>query len=213
MKKIVFCLSIVCVLLFMFIMNQSIEIASWDADQHPIATVYLSNDTQFKVELYPEEAPNTVNNFIYLAQSHYYDGTKINRIVPNYLIQAGDPIGNKKGFPGYYIKSECRYNGVNNRLKHKQGTLSMARSEAFNTEGSQFFILLQDDWQLDGKYAAFGRIIEGLEHVLDLGTWSIKEDYTPVNPVQIQTIKVENYEMVYEVPSVLSVQEVLAQDD
>ena len=213
MKKIVFCLSIVCVLLFMFIMNQSIEIGNWDADNHPIATVYLSNDTQFKVELYPEEAPNTVNNFIYLAQSHYYDGTKINRIVPNYLIQAGDPIGNKKGFPGYYIKSECRYNGVNNRLKHKQGTLSMARSEAFNTEGSQFFILLQDDWQLDGKYAAFGRIIEGMEHVLELGAMSVKGDDTPVNPIQIETIKVENYEMVYEMPSVLSVQEVLAQDD
>ena len=213
MKKIVFCLSIVCVLLFMFIMNQSIEIANWDVDNHPIATVYLSNDTQFKVELYPEEAPNTVNNFIYLAQSRYYDGTKINRIVSNYLIQAGDPIGNKKGFPGYYIKSECRYNGVNNRLKHKQGTLSMARSEAFNTEGSQFFILLQDDWQLDGKYAAFGRIIEGMEHVLELGAMSVKGDYTPVNPIQIKTIKVENYEMVYEMPSVLSVQEVLAQDD
>lgn len=213
MKKVVFCLSIVSVLLFMFIMNKSIEISNWNADNHPIATVYLSNDTSFKVELYPEEAPNTVNNFIYLAQSHYYDGTKINRILPNYLIQAGDPIGNKKGFPGYYIKSECRYNGVNNRLKHKKGTLSMARSETFNTEGSQFFILLQDDWQLDGKYAAFGRIIEGMEYVVELGEAGVNVDYAPVKPIQIDTIKVENYEAVYEMPSVLSVQEVLAQDD
>lgn len=212
MKKTVFCLSIVSVLLLIFIMNRSIEIGNWHVDEHPIATVYLSNDTSFKVELYPEEAPNTVNNFIYLAQSHYYDGTKINRILPDYLIQAGDPIGNKKGFPGYYIKSECSYNGVSNHLKHKKGTLSMARGEAFNTEGSQFFILLQDDWQLDGKYAAFGRIIEGMEEVMALGGVGVRGDYTPVTPISIDTIIVENYEAVYEMPNVLSVQEVLAQD-
>lgn len=212
MKKTVFCLGIVSMFLLMFIMNRSIEISSSNIDKHPIATVYLSNDTSFKIELYPEEAPNTVNNFIYLAQSNYYNKTKINRILPNYLVQAGDPIGNKKGFPGYYIKSECFYNGVSNHLKHKTGTVSMARGEAFNTEGSQFFILLEDDWQLDGKYAAFGRVIEGMEAVSALGDVGLNGDYTPITPIMIESITIENYEAVYEMPTVLSVQEVLAQD-
>lgn len=193
-------------------MNRSIEISSSNIDKHPIATIHLSNDISFKIELYPEEAPNTVNNFIYLAQTDYYNATKINRILPDYLIQAGDPIGNKKGFPGYYIKSECSYNGVNNRLKHKRGTVSMARGETFNTEGSQFFILLEDDWQLDGKYAAFGRVIEGIEEVSALSDVGLMGDYTPAEPITIESITVENYEAVYEIPTVLSIREVLAQD-
>lgn len=194
-------------------MNRTIEISSSNIETHPIATIHLSDDTTFTVELFPEEAPNTVNNFIYLALSDYYIGTKVSRIIPDYLIQVGDPIGNGKGFPGYYIKSECKYNGVNNRLKHKRGTLSMARGRNFNTEGSQFFVLLEDDWQLDGKYAAFGRIIEGLEQLDTLQEKGVYGNYAPVTPIYIESIDVQNYEACYTPPEILTIQEVMAQND
>lgn len=213
MKKIVFGLGMVCLWLTLFIMNRTIEISSSNIEHHPIATVYLSNDTSFKVELYPEEAPNTVNNFIYLGLSDYYNGTRISRIIPDYLVQIGDPIGNGKGFPGYYIKSECKYNGISNHLKHKRGTISMARGKEFNTEGSQFFVLLEDDWQLDGRYAAFGRVIDGMEHLDALQERGIYGDYTPVKPVYIESVTIQNYENSYALPEVLTVQEVLAQND
>lgn len=203
----------VCVWLTLFIMSRTIEISSSNIEHHPIATVYLSNDTSFKVELYPEEAPNTVNNFIYLGLSDFYNGTRINRVLPDYLVQIGDPIGNRKGFPGYYIKSECKSNGVNNHLKHKRGTLSMARGKEFNTEGSQFFVLLEDDWQLDGMYAAFGRVIDGIEHLDELQERKLNPDYTLVEPVYIESITLQNYETSYALPEVLTVQEVLAQND
>ncbi|MDA3732417.1 peptidylprolyl isomerase [Niameybacter massiliensis] len=213
MKKIVFCLSIVCICLTLFIMNRTIEVSSSNVEEHPIVTIYLSNNTQFKVELYPEEAPNTVNNFIYLALSDYYIGTQVNRVIPDYLIQIGDPIGNGKGFPGYYIKSECKYNGVNNRLKHKRGTLSMARGRNFNTEGSQFFVLLEDDWQLDGKFAAFGRVLEGMEQLDTLQDKGVSGEYSLIEPVYIENIEVQNYEACYNPPEILTVQEVMAQND
>nr|WP_301335094.1 peptidylprolyl isomerase [Holtiella tumoricola] len=194
-------------------MNRTIEVSSSNVEEHPIVTIYLSNNTQFKVELYPEEAPNTVNNFIYLALSDYYIGTQVNRVIPDYLIQIGDPIGNGKGFPGYYIKSECKYNGVNNRLKHKRGTLSMARGRNFNTEGSQFFVLLEDDWQLDGKFAAFGRVLEGMEQLDTLQDKGVSGEYSLIEPVYIENIEVQNYEACYNPPEILTVQEVMAQND
>ena len=182
-------------------------------DYHPVAKVNLSTGDYFEMVLYPEEAPNTVNNFIYLVEKGFYDGTQINRILPEYLIQGGDPIGNGKGFPGYFIESECQYNGVSNRLKHEEGVVSMARSESFNTEGSQFFIMLTEDHRLNGRYSAFGKITEGLEEIRELSQQPTDLDNHPLTPVFIEGIEVECYGRAYLEPEVLSVREVLAQHE
>ncbi len=191
---------------------KSVE-ASIGVEKHPIAKVYLNTGDYFEMQLYPEEAPNTVNNFIYLAQKGFYTGTKVNRMIPGVLVQAGDPIGNGKGFPGYFIESECRYNGVRNGLKHEKGVVSMARSAAFNTEGSQFFIMLEDNHYLDGKYSAFGKITQGLEAVEALSTQWIGDENEVTESVWIDKIEVECYGVTYVEPEVLSVREVLAQYD
>lgn len=170
---------------------------------HPTAQVTLSNGEDFKIELYPEEAPNTVNNFIYLATRKFYNNTVINRILPDYLVQVGDTLGNGYGFPGYFIKSECRYNGVDNKLKHTKGTVSMARGDKFNTEGSQFFILLTDDRGLNGQYSAFGKVIEGMESIEQLNNLA-KMDGTGENLISITNITIDTFGETYEKPQVLS---------
>lgn len=186
------------------VMGRSVETSTV---QNPIATVMLSTGEVFKIELYPDEAPNTVANFISLAESGFYNQTYMNRILPGYLVQIGDPIGNGYGFPGYFIKSECKYNGYTNRLRHTKGTVSMARGHEFDTEGSQFFMLLKDAAELNGQYAAFGRIIEGMDVVEALGNMGVKGDYTPVNPIWIESVTIETYGEHYHEPAVLSIQE------
>lgn len=171
--------------------------------QHPMATIQLDTGEKLKVILYPENAPNTVKNFIYLANSHFYDNMSFSRLVPNYLIQTGDPLYNGFGFPGYFIKSECKANGHKNHLKHKRGTLSMARSDLFNTEGSQFFVLLKDDSSLDGQYAAFGQVVEGLENLERL----IGMQGNTLPKIKIQTITVDTFGEEYGQPVVLSIEE------
>lgn len=187
-----------------YVMGRSVETL---ATSNPVATVTMSTGGVFKIELYPDQAPNTVANFISLAESGFYNQTYMNRILPGYLVQIGDPIGNGYGFPGYFIKSECRYNGHPNKLRHTKGTVSMARGREFNTEGSQFFMLLKDAPDLNGQYAAFGRIIEGMDVVEQLGNMGVKGDYTPVNPVWIQDITIEDYGKSYSEPAVMSIQE------
>ncbi|MGL4738091.1 MAG: peptidylprolyl isomerase [Cellulosilyticaceae bacterium] len=206
MKKVVIisCIGLIILGGVWYVMGRSVETS---AVQNPVATVILSTEEEFKIELYPEDAPNTVANFIALAESGFYDQTYMNRILPGFLVQAGDPIGNGYGFPGYFIKSECKYNGYTNRLKHTKGTVSMARGREFDTEGSQFFVLLKDASELNGQYAAFGRIIEGMDVVDALGNMGVKGDYTPVNPVWIEAIHVETYGQSYGEPAVLSIQE------
>ncbi|MGL6173579.1 MAG: peptidylprolyl isomerase [Cellulosilyticaceae bacterium] len=164
----------------------------------PVATVYFNTGQQIKIELYPEEAPNTVENFIYLAQQGFYEKTYVNRIIPGYLIQAGDPIGNGYGYPGYFIASECRYNGTKNRLSHTKGTVSMARAQDFNTEGSQFFVLLEDDRSLNGQYSAFGRVIEGLEILESMTTLELDENYKPREELLIEKIEIKEGQQVVE---------------
>lgn len=212
-KKIVLLVSIVlsCSLLVFFYVTRSEEASSESILNDPIATVKLSTGDMFKIQLHPEQAPNTVNNFIYLADIGFYDGTRINRIVPQYLIQGGDPLGNGKGFPGYFIKSECHYNGSKNTLKHKKGTVSMARSDQFNTEGSQFFVLLQDDSGLNGQYSAFGTVIDGLESLEKLANEPVDSKNRPMHSLTIEQVTIDTLGVAYEVPQVLSVQEVLAQ--
>ena len=130
---------------------------------NPIVTITLENGEVMTGELYPDKAPNTVNNFIALANSGYYDGLTFHRVIPGFMIQGGCPQGTGTGGPGYSIKGEFAQNGVQNDLVHDRGVLSMARSMNPNSAGSQFFIMVDKAPHLDGGYAAFGKVIEGME--------------------------------------------------
>ena len=129
---------------------------------NPIVTFQTTAGT-FKAELYPEIAPNTVNNFISLVKKGFYDGTIFHRVIPGFMIQGGDPEGSGMGGPGYGIKGEFAANGFKNDLRHTRGVLSMARSMRPNSAGSQFFVMVADAPHLDGQYAAFGKVTEGME--------------------------------------------------
>ena len=132
---------------------------------NPIVTIEMESGAVMSGELYPEIAPNTVNNFIALANSGFYDGVVFHRVIPGFMIQGGDPDGNGTGGPGYEIKGEFSANGFKNDLKHTLGVLSMARTMAPNSAGSQFFIMHKDAPHLDGQYAAFGCVMDGMEVV------------------------------------------------
>ena len=137
------------------------------SNQNPIVTFTMENGDVMKAELYPDVAPNTVNNFISLVKKGFYDGLIFHRVIAGFMIQGGDPEGSGMGGPGYSIKGEFNYNGVENNLKHSRGVLSMARAQHPDSAGSQFFIMHADAPHLDGQYAAFGKLVEG-EDVLDL---------------------------------------------
>ena len=130
---------------------------------NPIVTIEMEDGGVMKAELYPEIAPNTVNNFISLVQSGFYDGLIFHRVIPGFMIQGGDPDGVGSGGPGYSIKGEFSQNGFKNELMHTRGVLSMARTMDPNSAGSQFFVMVDDAPHLDGAYAAFGKVVEGME--------------------------------------------------
>ena len=130
---------------------------------HPIFTIEMDNGMTMKGELYPEVAPNSVANFIELANSGFYDGVIFHRVIPGFMIQGGDPMGQGIGGPGYAIRGEFAANGFKNDLKHTRGVLSMARSRMPDSAGSQFFVMVADAPHLDGQYAAFGKVTEGME--------------------------------------------------
>jgi len=130
--------------------------------KNPVVTIE-TNRGVIKVELYPDVAPNTVNNFISLASKGFYNGTIFHRVIPGFMIQGGDPEGTGMGGPGYGIKGEFSSNGFENSLKHTTGVISMARSQQPNSAGSQFFIMVSDAPYLDGQHAAFGKVLEGQE--------------------------------------------------
>ena len=132
---------------------------------NPIVTITMADGAVMTGELYPEKAPNTVNNFISLINKGFYNGIIFHRVIPGFMIQGGDPMGEGFGGPGYSIKGEFKMNGFINNLKHTRGVLSMARSMAPNSAGSQFFIMHENAPHLDGQYASFGRVIEGMEVV------------------------------------------------
>lgn len=135
---------------------------------NPIVTIKLNTGKEIKLELYPEIAPNTVRNFVSLVDKGFYDGLLFHRVIPGFMIQGGCPQGLGVGGPGYQIKGEFRANGFENPLKHTQGVISMARSQMMDSAGSQFFIMVADATHLDGQYAAFGKVTEGLEHALEI---------------------------------------------
>ena len=130
---------------------------------NPIVTIEMENGSIIKAELYPNVAPNTVNNFIYLINKGFYDGTIFHRVIPGFMIQGGDPQGTGMGGPDYEIKGEFTSNGFQNDLNHTRGVLSMARTAVPDSAGSQFFIMTEDSPHLDGDYASFGMVIEGME--------------------------------------------------
>lgn len=144
---------------------ENVEIDQGDGSNVPVVTMTMENGGEVKMELYPEIAPTSVNNFLALAYHGYYDGLTFHRVIPDFMIQGGDPVGNGTGGPGYYIKGEFTDNGFENDLIHERGVLSMARSMHPDSAGSQFFIMVADSPHLDGQYASFGKVIEGMDVV------------------------------------------------
>ena len=164
---------------------------------NPIVTIEMENGDIMKAELYPEIAPNTVNNFISLIKSGYYDGLIFHRVIKGFMIQGGCPDGTGMGGPGYDIKGEFSQNGFKNDLKHTEGVLSMARAMHPDSAGSQFFIMTSDSPHLDGQYAAFGKVLEGMD-VAD-AIVSVKRDMRdkPLEPQVMKSIRVETFGQTY----------------
>ena len=168
---------------------------------NPIVTITMSNGGKIKVELYPEKAPNTVNNFISLAKSGFYDGIIFHRVIAGFMIQGGDPKGVGTGGPGYSIKGEFALNGYKgNDVKHVRGVISMARAQSPNSAGSQFFIMHANASYLDGQYAGFGKVIEGMEVVDEIANVRTDWNDKPMNPQQIESMSVETFGVDYPEP-------------
>lgn len=168
--------------------------------QNPIVTIEMENGGIIKAELYPKIAPNTVNNFISLINHNFYDGLIFHRVIKGFMIQGGCPDGTGMGGPGYGIKGEFAQNGVINQLKHTEGVLSMARAMHPDSAGSQFFIMHKNSPHLDGSYAAFGKVIEGMEVVNQIA--ETKTDYTdrPMEPQVMKKVTVETFGETYPEP-------------
>ena len=167
---------------------------------NPIVTFEMEDGGIMKAELYPEIAPNTVNNFISLVSKGFYDGLIFHRVIPGFMIQGGDPMGNGMGGPEYSIRGEFKANGFNNTLLHSRGVLSMARSMMPNSAGSQFFVMHEDAPHLDGQYAAFGKVIEGIEVVDQV--CRVRTDYNdkPRIPQVMKKVTVETFGVEYPEP-------------
>ncbi|MDF2888609.1 MAG: Peptidylprolyl isomerase [Lacrimispora sp.] len=170
---------------------------------NPIITITMENGNVIKAELYPEIAPNTVNNFISLVKKGYYDGLVFHRVINGFMIQGGCPQGTGTGGPGYSVKGEFSQNGVSNTLKHSEGVLSMARSMSPDSAGSQFFIMHKAAPHLDGAYAAFGKVIEGMDIVNQIA--DVKTDYNdrPMAEQKIQSMTADTFGEEYPEPETL----------
>ena len=158
---------------------------------NPIVRITMDTGKTIRLELYPEIAPLTVENFLDLVKKGFYNGLCFHRIIPGFMIQGGDPDGNGTGGPGYSIKGEFRSNGVENPLKHERGVISMARAFDPNSAGSQFFIMHEDAPHLDGEYAAFGKVIEGMDTVDEIAAVETGFQDAPVENVIMQKVEVE----------------------
>lgn len=166
----------------------------------PIATITVKDYGVIQAELYPEVAPNTVNNFIYLANKNFYNNLKFHRVIKGFMIQGGDPKGDGTGGPGYSIKGEFTANGFQNNLKHTKGVLSMARTQDPNSAGSQFFIMTGDAPNLDGQYAAFGKVISGMDVVDKIQNVETNSADAPKKDVIISSITVDTKGVKYKEP-------------
>ena len=167
---------------------------------NPIVTIEMENGDVIKAELYPEVAPNTVNNFISLINKGFYDGVIFHRVIPGFMIQGGDPQGTGTGGPGYSIRGEFTSNRFLNELKHTRGVLSMARTMDPNSAGSQFFIMHEDAPHLDGEYAAFGKVIEGMEAVDKIAATRTNYNDKPRINQTMKKVTVETFGVDYPEP-------------
>ena len=168
---------------------------------NPIVTIEMEGGGIIRAELYPEIAPNTVRNFISLVKKGFYDGVIFHRVIPGFMIQGGDPTGTGMGGPGYSIEGEFTSNGFQNDLKHTRGVLSMARTMAPNSAGSQFFVMVAPAPHLDGQYAAFGKITEGQDVAIDISRVqrNMMNDM-PKKPVVMATVRVDTQGVEYPAP-------------
>ena len=164
---------------------------------NPVVTIEMENGDIIKAELYPETAPHSVGNFVALANSGFYDGLIFHRVIPGFMIQGGDPKGIGIGGPGYCIKGEFAANGVDNPLKHTYGVLSMARSMMPDSAGSQFFIMTSDSPHLDGQYAAFGKVLEGMDVAEDIVKTPRDASDKPFEPQVMESVRVDTFGETY----------------
>lgn len=170
---------------------------------NPIVTFEFMNGDIVKAELYPDVAPNTVKNFISLINKGFYDGVIFHRVIEGFMIQGGCPNGNGMGGPGYSIKGEFNQNGFMNDLKHDEGVLSMARAMSPNSAGSQFFIMHKKSPHLDGQYAAFGKVIDGMDVVNKIATSKTGRMDRPVEEVKLNKVTVDTFGETYEEPEMM----------
>ncbi len=168
--------------------------------KNPIVTITMQNGDVIKAELYPETAPNTVNNFISLINRKFYDGLIFHRVIKGFMIQGGCPDGTGMGGPGYQIKGEFSGNGFENNLKHTPGVLSMARAQHPDSAGSQFFIMHKTSPHLDGSYAAFGKVTEGMDVVNKIAETLTASDDRPYENQVMQSVTVETFGVDYPEP-------------
>ncbi len=171
--------------------------------EYPIATITMKDGGVIKLELYPKIAPESVKNFISLANSKFYDGLFFHRVISGFMIQGGCPKGNGTGGPGYNIKGEFSANGVDNSLSHERGVISMARAMAYDSAGSQFFICHADSQFLDGQYAAFGKVIEGMDVVDAIASVKTNSQDKPLQDQVIDSIRVDTFGVEYGEPEKL----------
>lgn len=170
---------------------------------NPLVTILMENGDTIQVELFPDVAPNTVNNFISLIQKGFYDGLVFHRVIPQFMIQGGCPRGSGMGGPGYCIPGEFSANGHANELKHQRGVISMARAASPDSAGSQFFIMVADAPHLDGQYAAFGKVIAGMEATDKIVNASRSANDRPRTDQRMQTVTVDTFGIEYSQPTTL----------
>ena len=172
--------------------------------QNPIVTIEMNDSKIIKLELYPELAPNTVNNFLSLVNKGFYDGLGFHRVIYGFMIQGGCPDGTGMGGPGYSIKGEFAANGFENNLKHTAGVISMARAMNPDSAGSQFFIMHKDAPHLDGQYAAFGKVTEGMEVVNEIAECDTDFGDKPLDPQIMVKVTAETFGETYPQPETLA---------
>lgn len=170
---------------------------------NPIVTIKMASGDVIKVELYPEVAPNTVKNFVSLVNKGYYNGLIFHRVIENFMIQGGCPSGTGTGGPGYSIKGEFSQNGFANDLKHTAGVISMARAQHPDSAGSQFFIMHKDSPHLDGLYAAFGKVCEGMEVVNKIAEVETNWSDRPLDEQMMEEVTVELFGETFDAPETL----------
>lgn len=168
--------------------------------KNPVVTIEMEDGAKIKIELYPQIAPNTVNNFVSLVKNGFYDGKIFHRVIPEFMIQGGSPEGSGIGGPGYSIKGEFTENGFNNDLKHTRGVISMARKSAPNSAGSQFFIMTADSPHLNGKYASFGKVLEGMEEVDKIVSVPRNDANKPLKEQKMKKVSIETFGVNYAEP-------------